>query len=58
MSSGHLVPFFCPYCGEESIEPFGESAGGWACSDCRRQFTLRSGVRAASEDSKHEVRTS
>lgn len=47
MSSGHLVPFFCPYCGEDSIEPFGEAAGGWVCGDCRRQFTLRSGVRPA-----------
>lgn len=58
MSSGHLVPFFCPYCGEESLEPCGEKAGGWVCGDCRRQFTLRSGVPAASAESvQPEVRT-
>ncbi|MGZ4664397.1 MAG: hypothetical protein ACXV5Q_04940 [Frankiaceae bacterium] len=39
-----LVPFYCPYCGEESLEPVGER-GEWHCTDCTRYFTLRSGVR-------------
>lgn len=57
MSSGHLVPFFCPYCGEESIEPYGEKAGGWVCGDCRRQFTLRSGVRVETTNPGESMRT-
>ena len=39
-----LVPFYCPYCGEESLEPVGER-GEWRCTDCTRYFTLRSGLR-------------
>ena len=39
-----LVPFYCPYCGEESLEPVG-GHGDWHCRDCTRSFTLRSGVR-------------
>lgn len=39
--SAHSVPFFCPYCGEEDIEPVGD-AGGWRCGACTRGFTLRS----------------
>jgi ribosomal protein L37AE/L43A len=39
-----LVPFYCPYCGEESLEPVGER-GEWHCTDCTRYFILRSGVR-------------
>ena len=40
-----LVPFYCPFCGEESLEPVGER-GGWHCRDCNRDFTLLSGVTA------------
>ncbi len=39
-----LVPFYCPYCGEESLEPVGER-GGWHCRDCNREFTLTAGIR-------------
>lgn len=39
-SPTRAAPFYCPYCGEESLEPVGEH-GGWACSDCRRAFTLK-----------------
>jgi predicted RNA-binding Zn-ribbon protein involved in translation (DUF1610 family) len=35
------VPFYCPYCGEEDLEPVGER-GGWWCHSCDRRFTLRS----------------
>ena len=45
--SGHSVPFFCPYCGDESLRPHGEKHGEWACESCRRVFALRS-VRADS----------
>ena len=41
------TPMFCPYCGEESIRPWGEDpdadAAQWACEDCLRVFTLRFG---------------
>ena len=48
--SGHSVPFFCPYCGDESLRPHGEAHGQWACESCRRVFALRTvrvGERAA-----------
>jgi transposase-like protein len=41
MSSGHAVPFYCPYCGEEDIRPFGETAAQYRCADCLRVWTLR-----------------
>ncbi|MGH2820344.1 MAG: Insertion element protein [Actinomycetota bacterium] len=34
------MPFCCPYCGEEALEPAGESAA-WYCSSCNRRFELR-----------------
>jgi hypothetical protein len=37
----HLPVFFCPYCGEEDIRPFGEAPGQWRCADCRRVWTVR-----------------
>jgi transposase-like protein len=43
--SGRAVPFYCPFCGEESLEPVGER-GGWQCGDCGRLFTLTLGVPA------------
>ncbi|HMA47245.1 MAG TPA: transposase [Frankiaceae bacterium] len=46
MSDAHAAPFYCPYCGEEDLEPEGEH-GGWACRACLRAFQLRfAGVRA------------
>lgn len=33
------TPFYCPYCGEESLEPVGESAGFY-CGSCDRRFEL------------------
>jgi ribosomal protein L37AE/L43A len=38
--SQRAVPFFCPYCGEQELEPHGE-AGAWYCGSCDRRFTLR-----------------
>jgi transposase-like protein len=37
----HVPPFYCPYCGEEDIRPFGERHGDWRCAACRRVWTLR-----------------
>jgi ribosomal protein L37AE/L43A len=34
------VPFYCPYCGEEDLEPL-EADGGWRCRSCVRSFRLR-----------------
>lgn len=43
--TARAVPFFCPFCGEESIRPWGDDpAGGhgqWRCEDCSRVFVLR-----------------
>jgi transposase-like protein len=39
--SGHVPPFYCPYCGDEDIRPFGERHGDWRCGACRRIWTLR-----------------
>ena len=36
-----MVPFFCPYCGEESLRPLSAEPGGYRCPDCRRTFRLR-----------------
>jgi ribosomal protein L37AE/L43A len=34
------VPFYCPYCGEEDLEPQ-EADGEWRCRSCVRSFRLR-----------------
>ena len=49
MASGErVVPFYCPYCGEEDIVPdtppegsgAGHGHGYWACRSCLRGFRL------------------
>ena len=35
------VPFYCPYCGEEDLEPQGAADGEWHCRSCTRTFQLR-----------------
>jgi transposase-like protein len=40
------VPFYCPYCGEEDLEPQAED-GGWRCRSCVRAFRLRYGGTGA-----------
>jgi hypothetical protein len=49
--TAHAPPFFCPYCGEEDIRPFGDRHGEWVCGSCRRAWALRSIV--AREDPVH-----
>jgi transposase-like protein len=39
--SGRAVPFYCPYCGEEDLEPQGAADGEWHCRSCTRSFQLR-----------------
>ena len=46
--SGRVVPYHCPYCGEEDLRPYEpesgdavEFRGGWHCRDCTRIFTLK-----------------
>lgn len=41
------IPFYCPYCGEEDLEPR-EQDGSWHCRSCARAFQLRfAGIGAA-----------
>ncbi|GLY81414.1 Insertion element protein [Actinoallomurus iriomotensis] len=35
------VPFYCPYCGDEDLEPYESDGGGWHCRACTRAFRLR-----------------
>jgi predicted RNA-binding Zn-ribbon protein involved in translation (DUF1610 family) len=39
--TAHAAPFYCPYCGDEDIRPFGEWHGDWRCGACRRVWGLR-----------------
>ncbi len=41
MSGERQVPFYCPYCGEETLRPSGAEAGQWECSACARGFSLK-----------------
>jgi hypothetical protein len=41
MTGERQVPFFCPYCGEESLRPSGPEAGEWECAACARGFQLK-----------------
>jgi len=46
--TSHAPPFYCPYCGEEDIRPFGEKHGEWVCGSCRRAWALHSIVARGS----------
>lgn len=40
--SERAVPYYCPFCGEESfLRPHGETHGQWECRACRRVFALK-----------------
>ena len=41
MPSARAVPFYCPYCGEEDLEPQGAADGEWHCRACTSSFQLR-----------------
>lgn len=34
------VPFYCPYCAEQELQPVGDK-GGYYCASCDRSFELR-----------------
>lgn len=36
--SRRAAPFYCPYCGEETIEPIEDK--GWHCDSCDRRFEV------------------
>ncbi|MFI0444126.1 Insertion element protein [Actinomadura sp. 6N118] len=38
--SERAAPFYCPYCGDEHLEPYAED-GTWFCRDCVRAFKLK-----------------
>ena len=39
MSSVRAQPFYCPYCAEQTIEPFGEGRA-YYCDSCDRRFEV------------------
>ena len=43
--SERAAPMCCPYCGEETIRPWGDDPGKdhaqWHCESCTRVFVLR-----------------
>jgi transposase-like protein len=43
--TARAVPFYCPFCGEDAIRPWGDDPGtghgDWRCEDCSRVFTVR-----------------
>ncbi|MFC4335823.1 hypothetical protein [Salininema proteolyticum] len=43
--SARMVPYLCPYCGDEDLVPHedetGEVKGAWHCHSCTRIFTVR-----------------
>ena len=41
VNTTRAVPFYCPYCGEEDLEPQGAADGEWHCRSCTRTFQLR-----------------
>ncbi|GLU48956.1 hypothetical protein [Nocardiopsis ansamitocini] len=51
--SERAAPYYCPYCGDEDLEPHegdGEKGSGyaWACASCARVFRVKFvGLRAA-----------
>jgi ribosomal protein L37AE/L43A len=54
--SGHgSVPFFCPFCGDEELRPYGETHGEWRCESCRRAFALRTVKQSPAAPERAEV---
>ncbi len=39
--SDRVVPFYCPYCGDEDLRPHEDTHGAWECRACARVFTIR-----------------
>jgi transposase-like protein len=39
--SERMVPFHCPYCGEEDLRPHEATHGTWECHSCLRAFSVK-----------------
>ncbi|MQA24798.1 MAG: hypothetical protein GEU94_04865 [Micromonosporaceae bacterium] len=39
--SQRMVPFHCPYCGEEDLRPNESGHGAWECRSCLRVFSVK-----------------
>jgi ribosomal protein L37AE/L43A len=39
--SERAAPFYCPYCADEDLRPFGETHGQWRCGACQRVYALK-----------------
>jgi len=40
-SGERVVPYYCPYCGDEDLRPSAEGHGTWECRACARAFAVR-----------------
>jgi ribosomal protein L37AE/L43A len=38
--SERAAPYYCPYCAEEDLEPYGDEHGVWRCRACLRVWRL------------------
>jgi ribosomal protein L37AE/L43A len=38
--SQRAVPYYCPYCGDEDLQPYADKHGAWWCQSCRRAWSL------------------
>jgi transposase-like protein len=48
------VPFYCPYCAEQTIEPFGDERA-YHCDSCDRRFEVKFfGLGAPEEEDPDE----
>lgn len=36
-----MVPYFCPYCGDEDLRPSEAGHGSWECRACARAFSVK-----------------
>jgi ribosomal protein L37AE/L43A len=41
MSETRATPFYCPFCGEETLRPHEEPHGAWECRSCARVFVVK-----------------
>lgn len=41
MSEDRIVPYHCPYCGDEDLRPSEIGHGTWECRSCARAFSVK-----------------
>jgi ribosomal protein L37AE/L43A len=39
--SERMVPYHCPYCGDEDLRPNEAGHGAWECRSCLRVFSVK-----------------